>query len=322
MIGRSAMRQFDIIDSEPPIEDKRRPARSEQRELDKFYTLEAVAGQCMDFVKQTIGSPTGLWIEPSAGAGIFLGMLPHPRIGMDVEPDSANAEIVRQDFFSFAPAHKGPITTIGNPPFGRNASLALKFLNHAACYSRKGDHICFVLPRTFEKQTMQAKVNRHLQLIDEMPMDAASFTHDGEPYEVPCCFQIWRRLGDTERRGHNPRFLTHAHFDIVSEEEAPHFAFQRVGANAGHVSDDGLSKSWKSHYFIRARIDVQTLKKRLTQIDWRNVRSQTAGNPSIGKRDLVEKYVAYMAEHGIEPEQPTERTRVLENYTFDLDPAP
>ncbi len=69
-----------------------------------------------------------------------------------------------------------------------------------------------------------------------------------------------------------------------------HFAFQRVGARAGLVSHEGLRKSPQSHYFLKANIDPGGLFDRLRRIDWTEIKWRTAGNPSIGKSELIDRY--------------------------------
>lgn len=74
-------------------------------------------------------------LEPSSGDGVFLKYIPN-LVCMDLCPK--HDEATRQDFLKWkpAPGEKYDLV-IGNPPFGRNNSLATKFINHAATFCNK-----------------------------------------------------------------------------------------------------------------------------------------------------------------------------------------
>ena len=68
-------------------------------------------------------------VEPSAGKGAFYRLLPpSQRIGMDLEPKCEG--LLTQDYFQFKFDLSKKYLIIGNPPFGKNASLAIQFFNH------------------------------------------------------------------------------------------------------------------------------------------------------------------------------------------------
>lgn len=306
------------------VGDTTRDDDKRARDFDQFYTRPSVARECLDFMHRVLAeqgedmsSHKGLWIEPSAGTGVFLSLLPENRIGIDKDPPATpnedltdeerrlRAEIATADFFEWSPPadHVRPVITVGNPPFGRNGSLALRFLDRAAGMSK---YVCFILPRTFEKQATQDKVNPHLELLDTMTLGDDSFTHCGRTYNVPCCFQVWRVREDLAKRPRKVRPLAHGDFIIVPRyhnEGDADFAFQRVGAQAGQVSTEGLSKSWKSHYFIKVATDEVDVRAVLASLDevWARIRQKTAGNPSIGKGDLIEEYVRATGRPAPEP---------------------
>lgn len=288
----------------PTSAERIAPARCAKRELDQFYTRPEIAVECMNrvalAVAKHVDGVVGTWLEPSAGKGAFFDLMPTPRIGLDLDP--AHDDVVEQNFLTWDGGERlpGPVVTVGNPPFGKNASLALKFVNRAAAFS---DLVCMILPRTFEKHAMQLKVASTHELVENHPLDPDSFSFDGVDYAVPCCFQIWKRLAKG-RRVSQPTMLTHHHFEFVDNQdlepeqerialERTDFAFQRVGGRAGLASTEGLSKSWKSHYWIKANTEFVTaseLMARLNAIDWNEHKHRTAGNPSIGKGELVLEY--------------------------------
>ncbi len=258
--------------------------RSAARALDQFYTAPRVAAACVGWLHDFLGSDgTRMqWIEPSAGAGAFLDCLPSDAIALDIAPRCGGT--ARADFLDWRPDCAGNCVVVGNPPFGKNASLAVRFFNHAASFAHV---IAFIVPRTFQKESLLNRLDPWMQMRAEHDLPQHAFTLAGEPYHVPTVFQIWERAD--ERRSSGPRNLTHPDFAFVPAASAD-FAFQRVGAKAGLVSREGLHKSSQSHYFIKALGDASELFARLGGIDWTDVKQRTAGNPSIGKGELIKQY--------------------------------
>lgn len=269
--------------------------RSSARILDQFYTRPDVAERCLDRLFEAVVPPPApcVWLEPSAGAGSFLRHLPRPRLGLDIAP--RHDEVTRADFFTWRPQPGLRYVVVGNPPFGKNSSLAVRFFNRAAAFA---EVVAFIVPRTFQKESLKAKLDPFMELRIEETLEGDAFEFEGEPYAVPTVFQVWERTARLRRRQSRP--TRHADFEFLPAEHAisADFAFQRVGARAGLASREGLRKSPQSHYFIRVinrDIDVLTT---LRGVDWNEVKWRTAGNPSIGKAELV---AAYEARRGQEP---------------------
>lgn len=257
------------------------------RRLDQFYTLPDVSCACVDRLNDVVQRLGGEWqfIEPSAGAGAFLDHLPIPSLGLDIAP--GRADIREADFLDwFPPPGNRRIAVVGNPPFGKNASLARRFFDHAATFA---DIIAFIVPRTFEKPNFVNRLDRSMHLVESLALDDWSFEFDGAPYAVPTVFQVWEKRAWLRPLTRVP--LVHPHFAFVSRALGD-FAFQRVGARAGLVSIDGLRKSPQSHYYLKANICMDELLGRLQSIDWSSIKHRTAGNPSIGKGELIEAYAS------------------------------
>ena len=134
----------------------KKAAPDNSRKLDQFYTNPKYATEFMACVNERLDLKSAdILLEPSAGSGSFYNLLDKKkRLGLDIDPKLT--EIQKQDFFKWKPKSKSKIITIGNPPFGKNANLAVKFFNHAAKFS---DAIAFVLPRTFRKASIVNRLN-------------------------------------------------------------------------------------------------------------------------------------------------------------------
>lgn len=262
------------------------------RDHDQFYTRGDTASYCVEklLALPQAQMPNVWFLEPSAGAGAFLQLLPvGRRYGLDIEP--RHPEISRQDFLEYdfaAEPEQGPVIVAGNPPFGRNSSLAIKFVNKAASFA---DVVAFILPKTFQKDSTVRRLDPHLHLREAHELPPFSFVFEGKPWDVPCVFQIWERKA--ERRIDPERQCTHPDFSFVKRSCAD-FAVRRVGRSAGIVLREFTNYSKVSHHFVKAA-DPERVISVLASIDWTEVRQQTAGVPCVGKEELVRRYVEKLA---------------------------
>lgn len=278
--------------------------RSHARQLDQFYTDRSLAEKLVGVVlarlkARGVAVKDQRFLEPSAGEGAFidalLGQAPSARVaGCDLDPKHPRVE--HQDFFERAlPAVEERWMVVGNPPFGKNAMLAVRFFNHAAAFA---DTIAFIVPRTFEKASLKNRLDTRFRLQEEVALDPNSFHFEGERVPVPCVFQIWERLPEGQHRPAIPTPTTHADIRFLKSPQGAAFAFQRVGVRAGCVKDmDAKNLAPPSHYFIAPRegLDAEVLRARLESVDWQPIKERTAGNPSISKAELIEAYEAVLA---------------------------
>ena len=205
---------------------------------DQFYTSIEVARLCVTLLYSIV--PRDIpWIEPSAGTGVFLELV-SDAIGYDIDPK--HARIQNADFLSVTVPNGSLV--FGNPPFGRQSSLAKKFIRHAC---GTADWIGFILPRSFQKPSMQKAFPIHFHLIRTMDVPKNAFIVDGRPHDVPCVFQIWKRES-TPREAE--KIETPTGFTFVKKTDTYTLAFRRVGAYAGRCYLPG-DHSEQSHYFIR-----------------------------------------------------------------------
>jgi len=247
--------------------------------LDQFFTNADIVDQCVSTISF---KDYDVVIEPSAGSGAFYHKIIGEKIGIDLEPKTEG--VIQQDFFNFhrfSRFNSERILVIGNPPFGKNSSLAVKFFNQAATFA---DTIAFVLPRTFRKASVINKLAERFNLILENVLPSNSFhLPDGTIYDVPCVWQVWK-FG--AQRPMIKVETTHPDFEFVDSD--PDFVVQRVGVNAGWTHKN-FTKSPSSHYLIKGSDEVYL---KMVAINWDDFSSKydTAGNPSISKNDLIKKY--------------------------------
>jgi len=258
--------------------------------IDKYYTKDDVVTECLNSVKKYIKiDETDLVIEPSAGNGSFISgikSLSQNFIFYDLEPE--NSEIVKQDYltgdYSGLKSKHENIHIIGNPPFGRQSSLAIKFIKKSCEFCNS---ISFILPKSFKKDSLKKTFPLNFHLIFETDLPYNSFLVDNVEHDVPCVFQIW------EKKLHNREVsdkLKPINFKFVLKTENPDISFRRVGVNAGTIDINIDEKSIQSHYFIKF-INNKSLEDNLQQLSKIKYEfNNTVGPKSISKQELIAEF--------------------------------
>ena len=281
---------------------------------DQFYTSPSVAKKCIQILVSklhdaAVHSPSPvlplsayLWVEPSAGNGAVLNNIPetYDKIGIDIEPRSAN--ILKQDFLTWVPPvqkqNQKPVIIFGNPPFGRQSSLAKAFIAHS-CKIASTSMIAFILPRSFVKPSMSCAFDSHFHCIHSSDVERNAFVlgGDGTPYDVPCVFQIWQKRSV-------PRIIaekiTEKGFHYVKETEPRDVVIRRVGVYAGRCFDGGgigagdinnaTEYNKQTHYFIKldGQPAVQHIKQIVEKINAHVFPTNTTGPRSLSKPEINE----------------------------------
>ena len=262
--------------------------------IDKYYTKSNVVEECKsEIIKYIDINENDLIIEPSAGNGSFIKMIKELTKNYkfyDLIPE--NKEIIKQDFLildvskiirSYKKVH-----IIGNPPFGRQSSLAIKFIKKCCEFA---DTISFILPKSFKKDSNKIKFNKFFHLVYEKDLAENSFSINNNDCNVPCIFQIWKK-GRTERI--IPEKLEPKSFQFVSKTEDHDISFRRVGVYAGSTDTKTDNKSIQSHYFIKFTNNKSVSEniKLLEKINFEF--NNTVGAKSISKQELIKEFNKYV----------------------------
>ncbi len=249
--------------------------------MDKYYTSPTTVSRCIYLFKQHVCiEPDDIVVEPSAGSGAFLGPLTdiHPNVvAFDIKPEGDG--ILERDFLTVELNSNSRYHFVGNPPFGRQSSLAKKFIKKACSY---GQTVSFVLPKSFKKDSFQKTfpLDFHLVISEDLP--PYSFELEGKPWDVPCVFQIW------EKRGYDrdvSEKIEPTYWKYVKKDESPDVSFRRVGVYAGRMDREIESKSVQSHYFIKLDMNVDEFMAKYDAQSWFES-GNTVGPRSISKSEL------------------------------------
>ena len=151
-------------------------------ELDKYYTSPNLAEYIANKTKEIIGEENITeYIEPSAGAGVFLNYLDKPYLAYDIEPENNN--IIKQNFLTLDLEYKKGRCIIGNPPYGNKNTLSVQFFKQSIKF---GDYIAFILPIS------QYKNNYQMYEFDLIYSEDLGLKHYTDR-DLHCCFNIYKR---------------------------------------------------------------------------------------------------------------------------------
>jgi hypothetical protein len=258
--------------------------------VDKFYTKMEVVELCLHAVATNISiCSNDLIIEPSAGNGSFIAGI--KSFGTmcsfyDLEPEN-NTEIIQQDYLQYEYDNiitNNNIHIIGNPPFGRQSSLAIKFIKKSCEFCNS---ISFILPKSFKKDSLKKTFPLHFHLIYEIDLPDNAFLVNDIEHNVPCIFQIW------EKKSYDRDVMLKSlpnNFMFVKKTDNPDISFRRVGVNAGTIDTCIDNKSIQSHYFIKFT-NGHSVTENITQLSTIIYEfNNTVGPKSISKQELICKF--------------------------------
>jgi hypothetical protein len=255
---------------------------------DQYYTKASVAKKCVDKIRATFPQADSYqWIEPSAGNGAFLKILPSnfDTLGIDLEPKFPG--IQQGNFLEWAPNTQKRRIFFGNPPFGRQGSLAKSFIKHSANYA---EVIAFILPLSFVKPSMSRAFPLNFHCIHSEDLEKNAFDVNGVAYDVPCVFQIWEKK--TIDRTLTPPVKENG-FEYVKHAQPFHIAFKRVGGLAGKSYPSTPSStadySPQMHYFLKLENKyVPYIHHIISKVNAHTFPSNTVGPRSLSKSEANE----------------------------------
>jgi len=165
------------------------------KEKDQFFTPVETAVKCFqiftDVIKTYGEKPTDFkYIEPSAGDGRFLQVLPSHTIALDIEP--RHPSVINADYLNWYPSENNNFVVFGNPPFGLRGHTALKFINHSFNFA---NYVCFILPQLFESdgKGVPRKRVKGYNLIHSTKLLSDFYEPCGNCIKINTIFQIWSK---------------------------------------------------------------------------------------------------------------------------------
>lgn len=281
--------------------------------LDKFYTQPYVSKHCFEFLHSHLIIPEeAIYLEPSAGSGSFLDLLPR-YVALDIAPEDERIE--KQDYLKYK-TEKTDFITIGNPPFGKRSKLAIDFFNKAA---KMSEVIAFIVPVSFMKWSVQKNLDSNFALNSYIYLEPESFSSNGEPYSVRTVFQIWVKKNSKYDNGINLRLtkqppISHPDFEIWQYNATPE-AIKTVEENWKYAT---YRQGYHDYNKIFTRDDYEYIKEKMTgekkqqfffinpltpeaealilNMDFNALAERNTATPGFGKGDFVSYYTELKAE--------------------------
>lgn len=273
--------------------------RGDVEGVDAFFAARAVASACFATTRRVLAAE-GIdladlhWIEPCAGGGAFLRLMPEDRrVGYDLKPaDDGEFGIEQGDYRDRQ----------------LDATLSWVGLTNAQ-FSKKGPQTCFnwlgsqdgvlaiaiITPHYFQDPPTVNRLNPFFHLVYHEVLDAnTSFIRaDGKPASADAIFQIWVRR-DYERAQILVR-KDHPDWTWLKKNQAyeADCCVQVWGVGCGEIkkSDNlGRANDPTHHDYIR-EIKPGTID-RLKALDWGKIGYPTTATPRIHKHQIVAAYSA------------------------------
>lgn len=272
------MRYFEILERSDPKRKEQAGVHSDQ-----FFTRPEIAEKFAAWVKsQPFYDNVKTVIEPSAGNKDIAKFFPGAKM-YDLHPK--HSDISQQDWLDYSHSGEGETLVVGNPPFGKNNTLAIKFINKAAEFA---DWIAFILPKGFKRIPTQNKISDTHSLYSEIDLPKNSFYLPGEgkeiPYDVPAVAQIWhRKTREKQNISYDSQWVK------FTKPEFADIAVKRAG-KLGSIDFD--KNNWSNHldrqyHYLKILKDKESVISFIKGFDWNSIGNNTVGAPVISKWDLI-----------------------------------
>ena len=170
---------------------------------DTFFTKPNIVKECWEAFTDTmtaeqINIDDYDFIEPSAGSGAWLDVLPSDTTAMDIAPQ--NNRIEQANFLEWQRPknNKKPLIAIGNPPFGWSGKLAKLFIQKLS--SLNVAYIGFILPPCFFGVNLTKTLTdyRYKIIAKKLLPDNSFSTLQGNNRRIPNTHFLIMKLVDPE----------------------------------------------------------------------------------------------------------------------------
>jgi len=288
--------------------------------LDQFFTRDDVAKKCLDqtlaiLSKLNYDLPSLHFLEPAAGGGAFIRAVKSRKFqnfwAYDIEkkqPYVQQVDFLNSDLSADLPDKK-QLVVIGNPPFGKRASLAVDFINKSFQYA---DTVAFIVPLTFDKYLTQKQIIDDANLVLSQKLDPASFTFMGEVFSVRCCLQIWtRRKNLPDLRLRQAPMVHHVNFEMWQYNNTRQaekyfdkadykwdFAVPRQGYKDYSIRETEPSKMSRQTQWIFFKAHDKATLKNLMSLDFEKLSHKNTSTPGFGKADVIQEYEIVFGQAG------------------------
>ncbi len=263
---------------------RRRAPTTVGQALDQYYTKKEVVRRCLKKVGE-LPHKYDLVIEPSAGNGAFYDEIRHKnKIGIDIHPN--HKDVIQGDWLKFEISQEYQrVLVIGNPPFGQYHRLSSAFIAQALSFANV-QTIAFILPNVYNKHTRQKTLPRSWRICSITDLGRNCYTLDGRDYHLPTSFFVFDRSQGKDLRVNPNLYRDTDDFEFGDRNNFDLFVF---GAAPQHITRHPQPNN--RGYFLRSKIPLPELIKRIRSIDWTGNSCANGGVYWLTKYEFLEQYV-------------------------------
>lgn len=227
--------------------------------------------------KEVIGEDNIVeYLEPSAGAGVFLDYLDKPYLAYDIEPE--DERIVKHDYLKLDLEYKKGRCVIGNPPFGNRMNLVRKFYAKSINIA---DYIVYILPIS------QLDNNQRMYEFDlKYSEDLGVKVYSGRA--LHCCLNIYTRPTNNKlnkKTNYKLKDVDIVEYSRGRSEEVPSgydFAMGNFGAGCvGKIPDTIGQYASECYFYINNKELKDQVLYVLKNYDWKKVSRSVANTYSL-----------------------------------------
>lgn len=267
--------------------------------LDKFYTNENIVDEMMphveewlEVVKKSTTSKLTL-VEPSAGSGRWYYKFPNEynKLAYDIEPEPGFKECKKTDFLKVKGLPYASVM-IGNPPFGKHAAMADKFI-------KKGIDlgawmIAFVLPLNHASKFDIVYKRQGYTMVFK------KYINDITDIELNGVFKIWVRTSTLDKVGvstskyhleNNWKLKNTEKIGVNLINENKLVNKKRKDANGEVLIQEGIGLYWKGKcdYYVPMRVYTSTDSEFKLYANWEEVPSSIYFGIRLEDKSLYDK---------------------------------
>lgn len=254
---------------------------------EQFYTPTWLAEKLVVDVLNVMSDKekeTLYWYEPAGGTGNFVKAALKQGLvvsSSDIEPKH---ELIRKvDFLKFHDFAKlrQHWVVYGNPPFGRNNSLSIKFFNHAASFERV-EYIAFLVPRSWRKWSVMDRLNPLFECIYDIDLVDNFVDESGVEFtgsSLKTCFQIWKRSTSLRK----PVEVEDRGYITKCEPDVADVSLTVFGYGCGKVKTEFERVSNSTQMFLQCEPEIVDALK---EIDLSEFFDRTAYIPALSIREI------------------------------------
>ena len=176
------------------------------------------------------------------------------------------------------------VLIVGNPPFGKNNYLSLKFLKYSFKFNNVNT-IAFILPNVYKKHTKQRIIPNNWYINKIISLDKYSFILGDIEKNIPCSFFILSKDNKVDLKINSNKYN---YIDDFKFSNRNNFDFFIFGASPKKLIFNPTLKN--RGYFIKAKINKNILIKRFKKIKWNGNSCANGGVFWLTKYEILEHY--------------------------------